>query len=408
MIKKFALAVAAFIILPLFSGCLKPVSLDAYGYVICIGLDKGENGGVYYTLALQRELAEQNTESEGGAILLADSGSSIFEAMNRMEGSVPYSLNFSRADFLIISRELAEEGGLESFLEISLDALKIRPSAAVIVSECTAQRFIGGMYANNDANINKLQNALMMDREKTGMVTVASLSRLMEAAAEGRFDFCSAMGNYDESIITDMSQKRSEAEGEDPLKDAETGMRIGGLKALMTGAALFSGFEMTGSLTREETMLLNMITGEFENGTMTVKLAGRGRITVFLSLVKSKKKAAITPDGSVSAAAFLELSCGMRMDGTDMSPDEAYEWMKNELPLRMEQKLAAVFYKCRAAGSDAMRFGTELSKRFCSLSEWEAFGWKERYPLLEPAFFVTVVNAEKPSYPGMSTGGRGR
>ena len=40
----------------LLPGCLSPVSPEAYGYVIAIGADGGEDARYYYTLQLQIRL----------------------------------------------------------------------------------------------------------------------------------------------------------------------------------------------------------------------------------------------------------------------------------------------------------------------------------------------------------------
>ena len=368
-----------FLALPL-AGCLSPVSLDALGYVVSVGIDKAPEGGLYFTLALQREMAEQDLQSEGGASILADSGADLFEAIERIEASVPYSLNFSRTNFIILSRELAEEGGLAELLELDLDRLKIRSSAVLLISEGEAFSFIGAMYANNDANINKLQTALLTDRKKTGMVSAVSLARLFEAAAEGRFDIAPALGSRDDGVITDMAQKKAESEGEDPLKDVSAGDRVGGLSALISGTALFSGLYMTGSLTREETLFLNMAVGELKNGQFTYT-GENGTVSVTLRLRSAKTRAFFLTEGGIGFSVKIELDYGVTRGECRDS---------RELSAYIEKKLGEVYEKCRAAGSGALRLGICASKLFRSRAEWEAFraGGEELFK--EPAFSVTA------------------
>lgn len=380
----------------LLTGCLKPVSLDEYGYVVSVGIDRGAEGGYYYVFALQRALSEQNVDSEGGAIILACEGANVFEAINEIEGNIPYSLNFSRVNFIIVSRDTAEEGVLRSFVSTSFDSLRIRTSAVVIVSDSTAKEFIGGMYANNDANIAKLQSALMLDREKTGMVTFMSVSRLIEACSEGCFDFSSALGRFDKDVVTDTEQKKSESEGKDPLEDVSTGDRVGGLKSYIEGAAVFSEWRMTGTLTREETMFMNMVTGEFENGVITLEYDGGGEAdgTPFSVLLTLKRKR-MEITGETAASVTVELDAAVHMKDERITAEEADAWLTGSLPGKLEAKLLSAFLKLRGFGSDAMRFGTEFVKKCRTESAWKEFRWKERYKDFMPEFHAVLTNTDK-------------
>lgn len=389
---KIAALLAAAVLAVTFNACLGPVPLDESGFVISIGVDRGKEKRFYYTFTLQRPLSEQNVDAEGGAAILSAEGDGIFEVINEMEGNVPYSLNFSRVNFLIFSRETAEEGCAEELVSTSLDSLKIRTSAVMIVTEGRAAEFIGGMYANNDANISKLQSALMLDEKKTGMVTVMSVSRLLEACSDGRFDYCSAYGVYDGDIITDTEQKKSESEGKNPLEDTETGDRVGGLKSMITGAAVFSGFRMTAVLSRYETMLLNIVTGAFETGVAVFPYRDTGKtVSVLLSLDKRKLTVGKDLTGSFEAT----LSAAVHGKDAGISDRETDEWLTEELPEIIADDMLKVFLKCRDADSDAMRFGTEAVKNFSSASAWDAFMWKERYRDFLPVFSVTVLNVDK-------------
>lgn len=378
------------------SGCLSPVSLDAYGYVISVGVDRGKEKAYYFTFALQRALSEQNLDSEGGAILLAAEGNSVFEAVNELEDNVPYSLNFSRTNFIIAGRKIAEAGEIRDLVSTSFDSLKIRTSAVIIVADCPVSDFIGGMYSNNDANIGKLQSALMLDREKTGMVSIMSVSRLLEACSDSRFDYSTALGNYDPDTVTDTEQKKSESEGKNPLEDVETGDRAGGLKSFISGTALFSGWRMTGVLDREETMFLDMVTGEFENGVITLVYDGEGEGRgSFVSVLLSLEKCRVAVNDDLSVSAEIKLTAGIHRKDERISSAEMDEWLTERLKTILEGRMNEVFLKCREAGSDAMRFGTKLIRKFRDYGEWERFDWRERYKSFEPEFSVTVLNADK-------------
>ena len=390
--------IAAYILLACFfacaaAGCLSPVSLDSYGYVISIGVDKGKTKRYYVTFALQRELEQSNTESEGGADILTCECDSLDEAKTEVEGRVPFTLSFSRTNFFLFSEEIARSGAIEEFLSISFDAEKIRTSAAVVVTKKNVYEFIGALSANNDANITKLQTAVIHDLEKTGMVAIMSVSRLFEAAETGFFDYVAPLGDTDESIITDMQQKKDQAEGKNPLENVKTGDIVGGLKSRMSGTALFCGWSMTGELTREETMYLNMVNGEFINGTVTLPYGEEGdTVTLLLSLSSADRR--IIPGAEPEARVRISLKASLHKSPAGADKDELNEWLVNSVPEYLEGRLSAVFEKCREAGSDAMRFGALALMSMKSEEERAAFVRESFLASLQAGFEVRIVNTD--------------
>ena len=152
---------------------------------------------------------------------------------------------------------------------------------------------------------------------------------------------------------------------------------------------------MTGTLSREETMLLNMATGEFESGVMSFDLGEKGVRAILLTLRSSKKKARLTDKGALEAECRIMLDASMHLVSAGTSSREADEWITKEVPCLIEEKLRTLFYKCRSASSDAMRFGVSASKLFRSASAWESFDLKAAYSSLEPVFTVKVRNVDK-------------
>ena len=242
-----------------------------------------------------------------------------------LENRAPFTLNFSRTGYFVFGIGKALNGGLEELLSLSFDSLKIRTSAIVIVTECEAYDFIGGIASNNDANVNKLLSSLIQDRQKTGSVFFMSVGRLFESVDTGLFDYCAALADVDSSVVTDAAQKTKEAEGEDPLEDAEGGENAGGLKSFVCGTALFSGLKMTGSLTPEQTAYLNMVCGEYSNGTVTLPcISGNtceGNVTLMLK-AKGVNRRMTIEGGKVHAEVVIRLETGVHEAPRELSEEE--------------------------------------------------------------------------------------
>jgi len=383
-------------------GCLRPASLEDCGYVITVGVDGGVSKKYYITLMLQRENSGQSSDGEGGAILLAAEGDDIFEAVSEMESNAPYILNFSRTGFIVFGYEAAKSGLMKELLDVSLDTLRIRASSIVLIAKSEAMELIGGMSANDDANVSKLQTAVLNDRERTGVVAVMSVSRYYEAVHEGRFDFCTALAEYNGEIITDMGQKKSESEGENPLEKARIGDRIGGLKASVCGTALFNGAVFSGELDRLETLYLNMATDEFVEATTVRLLPDGSTCTVVLEHKRTKIRAAdILPEGDAAFKITVELYAAAHAEQGSADVAETERWLKEDLAAEIAQGIACTFKKCVDASCDAFRLGTILSKRFRSTDEWEAYNWKEHYKNSKVEFEVIIHPSDRNSAEGL-------
>ena len=193
----------------LFTSCLHPISIDNCGYVVVIGVDEGAEERYEITFELQRESSGEAQENNGGAIILSVEVKDIFDAVNIISRGIEYDLNFTRTHALIFSEKIARNGEIGDFMDFSFDVLRIRRSALMIVTECGVREYIGGLAANNDANIAKLQDDLISDMEMTGELAAINIAHFLEACEEGRFDAVMPVGHYDGEIITDTKQHDS-------------------------------------------------------------------------------------------------------------------------------------------------------------------------------------------------------
>ena len=376
-------------------GCLNPVSLDAYGYVVSIGVDKGKEKKYYVTLALQREGTAQGNETEGGASFHAAEGDNLYQVINVIESNVSYSLNFTRTNFFMFSREIAESGLMQDFLSISFDSLRIRTSALIIITQQTVLEFFGGLSANNSANINKLQTSLLRDQQGLGAITLVNISEFMESCNEQRYDICAAIGQYEDTIVTDMEQKKSESEGKNPLKEVEVGDRLGGLKSYTAGSALFDGWVMTGVLDPMETQFLNIARGEFKIGSFTLSMDESIMITVQLKTIKSGHTVEFTQDGKIHAITDVELTVSIMQKSSDIPEKQVEEWVDGYLTEYIKGNLDSMLAKCKECDSDVVGYGVEVSKLFGSVAEWERFNWKENYSDTTVEFNVALLLEDK-------------
>ncbi len=376
------------ILLPPLCACMNPVSVERCGYVVAIGVDEGTAKEYEITLELQRESAGE-AQDGGGSIILSCEARDIFEAVSELSSNTAYDLNFTRTHFFIVGEKLAKEGKLKDIMNMSFDVLRIRKSALMVVARCSVRDYIGGIASNNNANIAKMQDALISNVETTGETAAINLSLFLEAVNGGRLDAAAPIGYYDERIITDMKQRDSAEKGENPISDAEKGARIGGMQGLTRGCALFDGERMCGELSPVQTQFMNLVRGDYKRGTIAYPLENGE--TASLLVFPNKRRIGVELGGD---APYARVTLGLNVTvERDPSNSIGKNWESGErekLKAYLEEALKAVFEECRACSSDAMGFGKYASMNFRSTAEWEAFSWKNAYKSLYAEFRVEL------------------
>lgn len=386
--KRIILLVFAVLIALTGTGCLNPTAIDNLGYVVTVGVDKGTDKKYEVTLELQRGRSGEGGDDEGGAIILSAQGDTLFEVISVLNWGVPRQLNFTRTHVFLFSEELARSGGMKDFLAMSFDMLRIRESAIIMVTHSTAKEFIGGLSANEHSNISKIQEDLTTDMTKSGQIRVTDVTRFFQSCEGRRFDTAVPMGYYEPDIITDAKQQDSSSKGENPLKDAPAGARVGGSQSLVAGAALFDGWTMTGILDAYETQLLNLGSGKFNLGTINTTLDGEIPIALYISMKKYSVKVDLSAEEQITVDLYIGLS--VQQDATNLIGHEWETVYRKKFTEYFENELNRVFDILKKANCDAMEFGKYALTQFKTVEEWEKFNWKEYYRRVKVDFNVNL------------------
>lgn len=387
--RALALLLIISIVLP-FAACLNPISIDDSGYVVAVGADVGKEKKYEITLELQRASAGTDSEHNGGAIILSVEAEDLFDAVGELSSGISYNLNFTRTHIVLFSQELAEKGMINDFLAVSFDVLRIRRSALMLITHSSVREYIGGLAANDSANIAKMQDFMISGVRRTGGIAAINIARYYEAIEDGRFDPVLPMGYFDDSIITDQKQKADAEKGEDPLADAKKGDRVGGMQGLTLGSALFDGSRLAGTLGYHDTQFMNIGRGDFRQGTVTLTLPDGSAASVFL-LLKHRSVKVDTSGDEPTAEMRLQLSITVESDPSGTIGQNWEDGGAAFLTEYIESELARVFGLCKEKNCDAMGFGRYASMNFTNTDDWEDYGWKGSYPLLTVAFTADLV-----------------
>ncbi len=377
------------IIIPVSSiGCLNPTSLEKYGYVLTIGVDKGKEKKYEITFELQRELSgEEGSENPGRVVLLSEEGETIFEAINIIYRRTSFDLNFARTHAFVFCKELAESGRMKDFFSMSLDKLRIRQSAIVLIADGTAKEFLGGRNANNEANATRVHENLLEGEGMVGETSIMNLGAIFESCDGRRFDVALTYGSVDDKIITDAKQKESASMGENPVQNPKD--RVGGMQTQMDGAALFDGWKLVGTLPGHDTQILNIASGRFKNGSIAMDDSEGVQYALLVQLDEYRVQTEMADN--VKAEIGVVLSLTVEQDPTGELAKNWEDMGKRLVEEYFEKELNRITKYCKKVNSDALGIGRYVSKKFKTIDEWEAFDWKKMYPETEIKFNVDVI-----------------
>lgn len=369
-------------------GCLNPTSLEKYGYVLTVGVDEGKKKKYEITFELQRELSgEEGSENPGRVVLLSEEGDTIFEAINTIYRRTSFDLSFARTHAFVFCRKIAESGRIKDFLSMSLDKLRIRQSAIVLISDGSAKEFLGGRNANNEANATRIHESLLEGERVVGETSIMNLGALFESCDGRRFDVALTYGSVDDKIITDAKQKESASVGENPVQNPKD--KVGGMQTQMDGAALFDGWKLVGTLPGHDTQILNIASGRFENGSMMMNVSEEVQYALLIQLDEYRVETEIADNVKAEISVVLSLTISQ-----DPTGELAKNWENRGRQLveeYFEKELDRITKYCKKVNSDALGIGRYVSKKFKTVEEWEAFDWKKRYSETEIKFNVDVI-----------------
>ena len=387
--KRIVALLLLLALLPL-GGCLGGVSLDKYGYVLDLGVERGDVMPYRFVFLLNEDTAGSGEEGadRGRVSMVSAEERSLFAAVDALSGALSAQLSFERTTLLAFSRELAEEGEMEKIMEGALSRLKIRQNVRVVVVEDQMQEAFRGLISQGDPSMNRLKTNVKLLEENYGYVEDWGLSQVREAFENDTGDaLLPYAGLTGGPLAPDM------AGGEVYPYLGGSLLGEGQIMTSLCGSAVFSGKRMVGVLSGQHTMLALMGKGVFRAGHLRLPWKGTELDLALYAVGKPKR--------SWREGVF---TCEIALEGDLEQPARA-EADSKELIAAVEryltEELERVFRVTAAAGADVFEVGRDAIRAFRSYDSWRAYGFSQRLKDAAPAFSVKVKLSHSPKDPAL-------
>lgn len=370
------------------TGCLRSQTVDESGYVLAVGFDKGELFAYRVSFAVQKiDMGSNEPKTEGFSLHTAEA-ETLYEAIETLTGSLPYQLSFARTTMIIFDLALVQETGrLEELLNTAMERLLIRYNASVFVALDGANAVLEGLV-NSDLklSLDKLQSHFLDYAKRTGFLPLCNLKQLYETAVVQPgatvIPLIGTSHGYLQVGVADSVGRRELAilGGHMPI---ETELQTG-----VGGSALLQDGRLVGVLDGQNTQLLLLATGKFQNGGMRFSDVATGREYYFRVTPAGSPAVELTLGDTPQARVCLQLRMSMvrpaHLEG------ETVETLERKTQDWLLEELRRLFDTCRQLGTDAFGFEKQAVLQFTSVAAWEGYDWRAAYERLQVAFDVTV------------------
>ena len=319
------------------------------------------SGGQGKESASAREEAAQSRESqmeapEPGYIVMSATAESCLRALELLSATTPRTLNLSQLKEIVVSETLARSQATLSILKEIHSLYRANGSAVVVVTPDDAGDFIRRQRAVLGVRLSKYLQVLFQHFSQIDTIPPdAKLSRViaaMESAAQDAAVVYAAGNRFDSTLSLSSAPETDRLPGHLP-RTAPTSNEY-------LGSAVFSGPQMTGTLTGDETGLLCLLMGQAKTRTFTLNGA-QYKINLSTKVSRSVDK----QTGALCIKIHMNLT---RAAG--QSSDTALD-----IARQIETGAAALLSRLQAMDSDAVGFGRIAVRRYPSIGEWQRAQW---------------------------------
>jgi|GEM_PF-3608256 len=382
--------------LPLLSGCWDRLDPENMAFIMAVGVDPGPSSNFIYTFAVampKSSNAAAGGDSSGGSQeqivdVFSQEASNLTAALMASQSYVARRLTLIHSKVFVLGESLARKGVMPVLGEVVRND-EFRRTVNVITTKGRADTFIHSIKPTMEKDIN-LWFELELDPHNIGAVTPHH-SRFhdfivdMEQPGTGATTILSAARPDIERGKARIADEDSDKKASQPIEGdqyAGTLHRSGETPIDFFGSAVYRGERMVGFLTAYETIMMNMLRGEFEKTTLEFRDPSDEKLT--LSIIMSAQK---KPDMDIKRNKDeIEVSFKVRMEGDligsfsklDYTLPQNQKKLETSVEEQLRDRTSKILDKTMHQWStDCFHIGNHVRATFPTLQDWYAFKWRD-------------------------------
>ena len=359
----------------LFSGCAGR-NVEEELLVIVLAIDRIDQENVTVAVKVPANTAAAgdsaaSSNGQAGYLLLEATGHSFTDAVSMLNATTPRRLNFSQVREVVIGDEAARQRDFSKLLT-QIDALpRFRCSAAVIICRGCALEFSDNQKPIVGMRLSRYAENTLANYAGKGFTPDTDLCagrRDLDGSFRDPLFILGAVNDFSTADEPQADNSLTSEAGDLPRQSIEA--------VEMFGAAATDGVSVCGYLTGYEMALLHLIEGHVE--ALTVRVDG-----VPLHVTASGPAALSVDIASGQAVLRIDLHCEAKYPQGSEANEKAIQAL-------LEQDILSLIRHLQAMRCDGVGFGQIAVRRFLTVQDWEAFGWREVYVAAQAQVCVTV------------------
>lgn len=470
MYRRWAAAVLAALLALGLGGCWDRRELEETAFVLALGLDRDQKTGellMSTMVAIPNKMA--GAEGGGGGeedkvMVTTAAVRTVLEGLNLMDTYLDRMISLEHTKVLILSRSLVEQSGLATLLDPLARYRPLRRTIPVMISDQSSEELLTELQPVLERDPNRYLeflpftsrhtglspartdlHELLTYTENPGIEPVAYLVALQEepgrlnaegAAKEGARPTPGAAGGEGEGSGSGGGGGEGEGSGGGGGGGAgeEAGKppmprvlqpdgwvpgrlpRRGGPNLEMAGAAVFRDGRMVGTMTGQESRMLNLLRGRFRRAFLAMDdpLAPGRQISLELRAGQPPRYQTGLSGERVAITVWVPVEVEVQgieseIDYTQPNNQRVLEQAIRE---RLEQDMNRLVERAQQEWrSDVIGLGLQAARFFPTYQDWVTYDWEARFPEAEVGVRVQVSLRRfgmqlAPPQPERGTGGR--
>lgn len=368
---KYAFLIIAALFL---TGCMDQLLYEEIGFILQVGLELDSEDNFVYSLTYPVTSEEAEEKS---AILSVKNQNLMRASKEELRDQSGKKLFAGKAQHILFSKELAEKG-VYDFLEIFLRNPDNPMQANVVIVDGSPKEMMELSLEYKDKPRSAFYfNDLIRDGRDKAIVSELRLYNII-------------IFDYAKTIDPFIPMLKYDSKGTD-----------------IKGSALMDGDKMVGEIDKEQTVLLNLLTGQKKAGRYTIKepvpdenVMDIKQGTAIMILTAKRKLDIIVQDGE-KPRTYIELKIKVRVEEYagphHLEDDEKKKQLEALLTNAIKTDCMELLKILQEVGSDPI--GLEEKIRAKNNAAWKSMNWKEEYREMQ---FQLEVKVTVESYGVMS------
>lgn len=388
-IYKYLIIIIIVIIFSLaFTGSHIVQSVDDLAYTVALGIDVGDSEDlkVTFQFTMPAPSGEGGSGQSSPSVIDSVEANSIDSAISFMNAYVSKEINLSHCKVIVISEEVAKRGIAKEIFSL-MNKVQIRPDNHVIISTCSAQKYIASVSPSLENLVTKFYEILPRSGDYTGYTVNAELGDFFTKIVCTTCEPCAILGNVVDNGTEETSGSGSDSQ-EGEKKSAKNGIEN-------MGIAVFKSDKLVGTLSAEETLAHLLLTNQLKSCNISIPDPDdeSKKIDLFLTSNHTAKIQVSIVNGNPFAKSHLTVNAkiasvdALSKDTTPKSSEQRLKKIEESAEHYLKTLLSNYCYKtAKEFHSDIAGFGKHAIHNFKTSNEFDEYDWLNHY---QDTFFET-------------------